>query len=222
MVELVDLVRPESYRDAFLQGFSFHQLSSGSGHRSGPLGKAKLVAAGTRFSKLLEEGAISVRALRCVTLDEVGPALAEILKQRTVGKVVGGLTLRQLDLSTNLIYKATITNVAVEEEKSRSTLKTACAPYYPANAAELPIKSVKDPDVLRCHAPPLCRDPKVATYDTVLGSTSNKPPPEGLGISVNVALVVPFNSSPTMKPVVEVAVTSPNPFPLIFRVCPEL
>ncbi len=88
MVELVDLVRPESYRDAFLQGFSFHQLSLGSGHRSGPLGKAKLVAAGTRFSKLLEEGAISVRALRCVTLDEVGPALAEILKQRTVGKVV--------------------------------------------------------------------------------------------------------------------------------------
>ena len=56
MVELVDLVRPESYQDAFMRGLSFHQLSLGSGHRSGPAGRAKLVAAGTSFSKLLGEG----------------------------------------------------------------------------------------------------------------------------------------------------------------------
>ena len=87
MVELVDLVRPERYQDAFIQGLSFHQLSLGSGHRSGPAGKAKLVAAGTSFSKLLGEGRIRVLALRCVTLDEVRAALAEILKQRTVGKI---------------------------------------------------------------------------------------------------------------------------------------
>jgi NADPH:quinone reductase-like Zn-dependent oxidoreductase len=58
MLELVGTVRPTSYRDAFMRGLSFHQLSLGSGHRSGG-------AAGRETA-----------------------ALSAMLERRTVGKIV--------------------------------------------------------------------------------------------------------------------------------------
>ena len=88
MVELVDTVRPASYRDAFMRGLSFHQLSLGSGHRSGSRGRETLVAAGRAFSRLVEQGHVRVPDLRVVSLDEVAPALAGMLERRTVGKIV--------------------------------------------------------------------------------------------------------------------------------------
>ena len=42
MVELVRTLRPESYKDAFDKGLSFHQLSLGSGHRHGVAGQQEL------------------------------------------------------------------------------------------------------------------------------------------------------------------------------------
>ena len=88
MVELVDTVRPINYQDAFMKGLSFHQLSLGAGHRNGAEAKSTLVAAGQAFSSLLEKGIVKVPALRTITLDEVALSLSDMLKQRTVGKVV--------------------------------------------------------------------------------------------------------------------------------------
>lgn len=88
MVELVRVVRPEAYPDAFMKGLSFHQLSLGSGHRHGPRGRETLVEAGRQVSALLESGAIRVPRLRVIPLAEVSDALREMRKQRTVGKVV--------------------------------------------------------------------------------------------------------------------------------------
>ncbi len=88
MVELVDVVRPLSYRDVFSKGLGFHQLSLGSGHRYGPGAEHALVVAGSEFSRLVEEGAIAVPVTRTVALDAVGDALTEMLKRQTVGKIV--------------------------------------------------------------------------------------------------------------------------------------
>jgi NADPH:quinone reductase-like Zn-dependent oxidoreductase len=88
MVELVQVVRPEAYPDAFMKGLSFHQLSLGSGHRHGPRGREMLVEAGRQVSALLESGAIRVPRLSEIPLAQVGDALREMRKQRTVGKVV--------------------------------------------------------------------------------------------------------------------------------------
>jgi NADPH:quinone reductase-like Zn-dependent oxidoreductase len=88
MVELVDTLRPANYNDAFMKGLSFHQLSLGSGHRYGKVAKDKLVSAGKSFSKLVEQGHVKVPVLKIITLDEVASALKEMLRRRTVGKVV--------------------------------------------------------------------------------------------------------------------------------------
>lgn len=89
MVELVDVVRPARYREPFGRGLTFHQISLGSaGYRGGPAGMAALVAAGSSFSSLLESGAIRPPALRTIPIDATGPALVEMLGQRTRGKIV--------------------------------------------------------------------------------------------------------------------------------------
>lgn len=88
MVELVRVVRPDAYPDAFMKGLGFHQLSLGSGHRNGPRGRAPLVAAGRQVSALLESGVIQVPRLATIPLAAVGGALKEMRAQRTVGKVV--------------------------------------------------------------------------------------------------------------------------------------
>ena len=88
MVELVDTVRPLKYQDAFMKGLSFHQLSLGAGHRHGISAKAALTSAGHAFSSLVEQGKIKVPVLKTIALDQVGEALNDMLKQRTVGKIV--------------------------------------------------------------------------------------------------------------------------------------
>lgn len=88
MVELVRVVRPESYPDAFMKGLSFHQLSLGSGHRNGPQARDALVAAGAEVSALLEAGLIGVPRLAEIPLSAVGEALKDMRRQRTVGKLV--------------------------------------------------------------------------------------------------------------------------------------
>jgi NADPH:quinone reductase-like Zn-dependent oxidoreductase len=88
MVELVDTVRPHTYPDAFMKGLSFHQLSLGAGHRHGISAKAALTSAGKAFSSLVEHGKIKVSALKAISLEQAGETLNEMLKQRTVGKIV--------------------------------------------------------------------------------------------------------------------------------------
>ena len=88
MVELVRGLRPERYRDAVQRKLELHQLSLGAGHRGGDIERAVLVAAGRAFSRLVEQGHISLTALRTVSLEEVGPSLVRMLEQRTVGKIV--------------------------------------------------------------------------------------------------------------------------------------
>ncbi len=88
LAEIVNTLRPAAYNNAFLKGLSFHQLSLGAAHRAGDKAKANLVKAGTAFSKLLEEGEITVPRLQEISLEKVGEALKGIRNQRTVGKIV--------------------------------------------------------------------------------------------------------------------------------------
>ncbi|MBK1879834.1 zinc-binding dehydrogenase [Pelagicoccus mobilis] len=88
MVELVDVVRPSEYKDSFMKGLSFHQLSLGAGHRNGDAAKANLVNAGKAFSALVEQGKIRVPRLKAVSFAELADALLGIREQRTVGKLV--------------------------------------------------------------------------------------------------------------------------------------
>jgi NADPH2:quinone reductase len=88
MVELVDTVRPSEYKDAFQKGLGFHQFSLGSGHRYGKSAQETLVATGRAFSTLIEQEIIRVTISSTIILDEVAPALNEMLNQRTVGKIV--------------------------------------------------------------------------------------------------------------------------------------
>jgi NADPH2:quinone reductase len=91
MVELVDVVRPSSYRDVFSKGLGFHQLSLGSGHRYGVAAERTLVAAGAEVNRLVAEGVMTVKVTATVGLDETGGALTEMLNKRTVGKIVMAL-----------------------------------------------------------------------------------------------------------------------------------
>ncbi|MFN3612499.1 zinc-binding dehydrogenase [Tepidimonas sp.] len=88
MVEIVDVVRPEKYREVFLRGLSFHQLSLGAGHRAGMEAEARMVRAGTACSEMLAEGRLTVPVLRMIPLEEAGARLVEILQGRSVGKTV--------------------------------------------------------------------------------------------------------------------------------------
>jgi NADPH:quinone reductase-like Zn-dependent oxidoreductase len=88
MVELVDVVDATTFDRAFDLGLGFHQLSLGSGHRNGEVGRQTLTRTGTAFSRALEEGRICVPRLAVVDLDDAGAALTAMLDQRTVGKVV--------------------------------------------------------------------------------------------------------------------------------------
>jgi NADPH2:quinone reductase len=88
MVELADIVRPSKYKDVFQRGLVFHQLNLGSGHRYGTSAQETMVAAGRAFSALVEQEIIKVTIAQTITLDEVAPALNEMLNQHTVGKIV--------------------------------------------------------------------------------------------------------------------------------------
>ena len=88
LVELVRVVRPERYPDAFGKGLSFHQLSLGSGHRHGEAGRRTLLRAATAMNDLLEQGKIRVEALVEIELSQVGEALLTMRQQRTRGKIV--------------------------------------------------------------------------------------------------------------------------------------
>ncbi len=88
MVELVQLVRPERYRDSFLRGLTFHQLSLGSGHRHGPESASAMIHAGAAFNQQLEQGKIQVPLSQVISIEEVADALESLRRQRTVGKIV--------------------------------------------------------------------------------------------------------------------------------------
>jgi NADPH:quinone reductase-like Zn-dependent oxidoreductase len=88
MVELVQMVRPDAYPDAFMKGLSFHQLSLGSGHRYGQRARDALVEAGRQVSALLASGYIRPPRLATVRIDGVGDALKKMREQGTVGKIV--------------------------------------------------------------------------------------------------------------------------------------
>lgn len=91
MVELVQVVAPERYDNAFLKGLSFHQLSLGSGHVNGAKAMKTLVDAGNAVNALVESGDVVVPNLKVITLEEIGDALLNIRNQRTVGKIIAKL-----------------------------------------------------------------------------------------------------------------------------------
>lgn len=86
MVELVRVVRPELYPEAFMKGLGFDQLSLGSGHRHGDAARAALVRAGLMFSDLVASGDIKPPRINCIDMRDVGAALKDMRRQRTVGK----------------------------------------------------------------------------------------------------------------------------------------
>ncbi len=87
IVEIVSLVRPELYDNAFIRGLTFHQLALGSAHAT-PATEQLLVKAGTAFSKLLEQGKIIVPRKQVITLEDAPSVLTNLLKQRSSGKFV--------------------------------------------------------------------------------------------------------------------------------------
>ena len=88
MVELVDDVRPQEYRDVFSRGLSFHQFSLGAGHRAGADAEARIVHAGLACCRMLEAGSLTVPALETIPLDAAGKRLVAIRNGRSVGKIV--------------------------------------------------------------------------------------------------------------------------------------
>ena len=88
MVEIVDVVRPSSYNNAFLMGLGFHQLSLGAGHGHGKAGQASITFAGQQFTDALTKGQIIPPKIKTVDINALPQELTQILEQRTVGKVV--------------------------------------------------------------------------------------------------------------------------------------
>ncbi len=91
MVELVKVVEPERYPDAFLKGLTFHQLSLGSGHVNGEKGIESIVQSGSKVNQWLENGSLQIPQLKVIDIDDVPEALQGIREQRTVGKIVAKL-----------------------------------------------------------------------------------------------------------------------------------
>lgn len=92
LVELVKTVNPTEYPGAFENGLSFHQLSLGSGHINGELGRATITDAGRSVSYLLEMGELQLPELKVIELEQIGAALKALREQHTVGKVVARIT----------------------------------------------------------------------------------------------------------------------------------
>ncbi len=88
MVELVQAVNPTNYPNAFFKELSFHQVSLGSGHVHGDKGKSLITQIGKTVSHMLETGDLQVPKLKIIALEEIGDALMEMRKGRTVGKIV--------------------------------------------------------------------------------------------------------------------------------------
>ena len=88
LVELVDLARPEQYRDAFGRSLSFHQFSLGAAHRNGPAAQARLVEVGRTVAALQEGGAIRPHISSVIPLEQVGDRMIAMLRRTTVGKIV--------------------------------------------------------------------------------------------------------------------------------------
>lgn len=91
MVELVKVVEPVHYRDAFMRGLSFHQLSLGAGHQHGPKAWLDIVRAGQATSALLVSGDIKVPAIEIIDLQQIPEKLMEIRQHHSTGKIVAQL-----------------------------------------------------------------------------------------------------------------------------------
>ena len=88
MVELVDVVRPQEYRDVFSRALSFHQLTLGAGHRAGAEAEKRIVQAGLSCCRMLDEGTLTVPQLETIPLAEAGNRLVAMRNRRSVGKTV--------------------------------------------------------------------------------------------------------------------------------------
>lgn len=88
MVELVGHARPAKYKDAFMKSLTFHQLSLGGGYGYGERGICSIVETGRIFTDMVERGLIDVPLKKIVSLEQVPEALIEMIKGKTVGKIV--------------------------------------------------------------------------------------------------------------------------------------
>lgn len=88
MVELVKMVEPVHYRDAFMRGLPFHQLSLGAGHQHGPKAWLDIVRASQATSALLVSGDIKVPAIEIIDLQQIPEKLMEIRQHHSTGKIV--------------------------------------------------------------------------------------------------------------------------------------
>ncbi len=90
IVEVASLLRPELYEDAFKKGLTFHQLALGMAHTT-PETEHLLVEAGTEFSRLLEEGLITIKRKRIISLSEAPHALEHLLQRSSPDKIIVSL-----------------------------------------------------------------------------------------------------------------------------------
>lgn len=88
MVELVGHARPAKYPDAFMKSLTFHQLSLSGGYGFGGRGLFSIMETGRIFTDMVERSLIDVPLKKIITLEQVPEALIEMLKGKTVGKIV--------------------------------------------------------------------------------------------------------------------------------------
>lgn len=88
LLELVGFVRPALYEDAFMKSLTFHQFSLGGGYGYGIRGLLSILETGRNFTDMVERDLIDVPLKKVISLDDVPYHLTEMLKDKTVGKIV--------------------------------------------------------------------------------------------------------------------------------------
>lgn len=88
IVELVDLVQPSKYNQAFLKSLTLHQLSLGGGYAFGEIGKESIRKAAIEFTTALIQGKIKLPPITKLNWYETLDKLNHMLSGGNVGKSV--------------------------------------------------------------------------------------------------------------------------------------
>lgn len=88
LLELVNFARPTKYHDAFMKSLTFHQFSLGGGYGYGIRGLLSILETGRNFTDLVERNFIDVPLKKVISIEEVPHQLSEMVKGKTVGKIV--------------------------------------------------------------------------------------------------------------------------------------
>lgn len=88
LVELVNIVQPTQYDNAFLKSLTLHQLSLGGGYSFGPVGLQSIRKAGIQFTTALLQGYIELPTITRLNWEDTLSKLNDILKGGNQGKFV--------------------------------------------------------------------------------------------------------------------------------------